>query len=297
MNPKISSADRPSRAPGGQSFRERLSRKFSALSALTSRKVGEGKRAVRRAGSVRHPKNGTRQDSTKPASRKDRIIGAVKKAGSYVIVLACVYALIMPIAPQIGFWLKSMNEEGVYRQHGDAEMQISFADFDSETEDELRSQNTLIIPVIGLDVQIVEGADDEALERGAWRRPATSTPDKGGNTVITGHRFKYLPPSNLTFYHLDKVKEGDLIIVYWNGLRYDYSVVDIFVVEPTQIEVEAPTDEPRLTLYTCTPLWTASKRLVIVAEPFIQSEAEEGMEDSPEDGTSEEAEAGAETAD
>ena len=48
----------------------------------------------------------------------------------------------------------------------------------------------------------------------------------------------------------------------------------MFVVDPTQIEIEAPTDDPILTLYTCTPVWTAAQRLIVrsklVSDPTQQ---------------------------
>ena len=38
------------------------------------------------------------------------------------------------------------------------------------------------------------------------------------------------------------------------------------VVTPNQTAIQAPTNDNRLTLYTCTPLWTARNRLVVIAE-------------------------------
>jgi sortase (surface protein transpeptidase) len=83
------------------------------------------------------------------------------------------------------------------------------------------SPNRLIISKIGVNAPIVESKNaDYGLSRGAWRVPETSTPDKGGNTVITGHRFKYLPPNNLTFYLLDKMEPQDIITVLWQDKEY-----------------------------------------------------------------------------
>ncbi len=39
------------------------------------------------------------------------------------------------------------------------------------------------------------------------------------------------------------------------------------IVEPTQLEIEAPTKEHILTLYTCTPMGTSKQRLVKIAKP------------------------------
>lgn len=104
------------------------------------------------------------------------------------------------------------------------------------------------------------------LHYGVWRLPYTSTPDKGGNTVLVGHRFTYTEPQGV-FYFLDKIRVGDAITVYWQGKPYEYVVMSTSVVPPTDLAVEAQTTTPRLTLYTCTPLWTAQNRLIVVAEP------------------------------
>lgn len=126
-------------------------------------------------------------------------------------------------------------------------------------------QNTLFVPRLDLTQPINEGRDLSALHNGTWRRPQTSTPVLGGNTVIVGHRFTYSGPA--VFYNLDKLQIGDPVVVYWQGKEYDYSVSDIRVVPPTELAVEANTSSAELTLYTCTPLWSAKDRLVIVAKP------------------------------
>jgi sortase A len=126
------------------------------------------------------------------------------------------------------------------------------------------SENTLIIKSLGMREKIFEGESIYTVNRGVWRRPHTSTPDQGGNTVMVGHRFTYSGQS--VFYNLDKVKQGDEITVFWNSKAYTYVVDGIGVVPPEAVEVEAPTAEPRLTLYTCAPLLTAKDRLVIRAK-------------------------------
>lgn len=131
------------------------------------------------------------------------------------------------------------------------------------------TQNTVVIPSIGLQEIIHEGATKATLHRGVWHRPGTSSPELGGNTVLAGHRFTYHDPA--VFYNLNKVALNDPIVAYWKGQRYDYRVTEIRTVQPTAVEVEAPTKRPRLTLYTCTPLWTSNYRLVIIAEPKDES--------------------------
>ena len=129
--------------------------------------------------------------------------------------------------------------------------------------------NKIMIPKIGVEMPIVEGTNEKiALNQGAWRMPQTSTPDQDGNTVITGHRFKYIPPSKETFYLLDKLAVGDEFVVNWEGLEYNYKVTETKVVEPTALEVLDNTATPRVTIITCTPLFTTKQRLIVIGEPI-----------------------------
>ena len=52
---------------------------------------------------------------------------------------------------------------------------------------------------------------------------------------------------------------------------YRYKVESSRTVPDTAIQVEAPTKDARLTLYTCTPLWNPVNRLVVVAKPIMES--------------------------
>ena len=127
--------------------------------------------------------------------------------------------------------------------------------------------NILAIPKIGVKTEIVGGNNAEyAWSKGAWLEPATSTPDKGGNTVFSAHRFRYLPPHEKTFYLLDKLEAGDTFSVYWEGKEYRYIVRDTKVVLPTDVYILEPTDESIITLYTCTPIFSTAKRLVVTGE-------------------------------
>ncbi|BCX13765.1 MAG: hypothetical protein KatS3mg085_297 [Candidatus Dojkabacteria bacterium] len=136
-------------------------------------------------------------------------------------------------------------------------------------EAQILDSNLLIIPKIGVKAKILEHSDLSILdvEEGVWREPFTNTPeDEGGNTVIAGHRFQYLPPNTSTFYHLDKLKSGDKILVIWDKKEYIYEVQDIFEVEPSDTYIRDNSGESLLTLYTCTPLGSEARRLVVRAK-------------------------------
>ncbi len=174
------------------------------------------------------------------------------------VVLVGLYLIVTPFLPQLLFWLQSKNNDN----------SVPYQSVLNEEEDNddkpIAKDNRLVIPQMSLDGAVHEGRYASTLKKGIWRRPKTSTPDKGGNTVLVAHRFTYRSPS--VFYHLDKLKQGDEFSLFWNEQEYTYRVREIKVVEPTAIQVEDNTDEPILTLYTCTPMWTAKQRLVVVAD-------------------------------
>jgi len=133
--------------------------------------------------------------------------------------------------------------------------------------------NQVIIPSMLLDQPILEGPTINRyaiLNNGIWRWPLASTPDKGGNTVLIGHRFTYTNPKGV-FYFLNKVQLGDEIGVIWNNEKYLYKVVSVSQVPPTDMAIQNNTSNPELTLFTCTPLLLPKDRLVIVA--YLESKS------------------------
>lgn len=208
--------------------------------------------------------------STKVRCTTEKIPLNVRRVLWVITLLVGLYLVLMPLAPQFSYYIKQIKGELEYSRSDDflGEPTSGENGDDGEPDDEIPEENMLYIPVIGINVPIVEGQTDAALNYGAWHRPGTGDPEIGSNMVITGHRFRYLPPNNLTFYHLPKIEEGDDIIIYWNGEKYEYVVDSTFVVNSDQIEVEAATADVRVTLYTCTPLWTAKQRFVVVAKPI-----------------------------
>lgn len=135
-----------------------------------------------------------------------------------------------------------------------------------KTAQQKPKQNMLYIPKIKIEINIVEGKNENALFNGAWRIPGTSTPDVGGNTVIGGHRWQFKPPSTRTFYNLDKIAVGDEIQALWEGDKYFYKVREIKIIKPEQVEILENTQDNILTLFTCTPLFSTKNRLVVIAD-------------------------------
>lgn len=132
--------------------------------------------------------------------------------------------------------------------------------------------NRIVIPKIGVNIHYGEGT--AALTAGAeWRYPDRGNPEKGGNFIIAAHRLTIQPTPWATvekspFYNIDKLAIGDKIIIDYSGTRYGYNISKIFNVTPNQIEIEAPSETPELTLYSCDITGSATGRVVIIAEPM-----------------------------
>jgi sortase A len=173
---------------------------------------------------------------------------------SLVLLLQALYILVWPFLPGITWWVR--HDVPIVSGLTAPKVDVAL----------VPEENTLIIPSLGLKEKIHEGPDISAVNRGVWRRPQSSTPIQGSNTVLVGHRFTYDGVS--VFYNLDKVKVGDEIVVYWQQEPHRYKVDQIVVVPPEAVEAEAPTVDSVLTLYTCTPLLTAKDRLVVRARPI-----------------------------
>ena len=111
----------------------------------------------------------------------------------------------------------------------------------------------LNIPVLDLSMPVYLGANEENMAAGAAHMSNTSLPVGGTNTncVIAGHRgysgadyFKYL----------DELREGDSVqlVTLWNTLNY--TVSEIQIIEPYEVEEILIQDgRELLTLLTCHP--------------------------------------------
>jgi LPXTG-site transpeptidase (sortase) family protein len=136
-----------------------------------------------------------------------------------------------------------------------------------EKKASVKIANTLIIPKISVKIPIIQSEDENyGLDHGAWKLPKSSTPEEIGNMIITGHRFKYLPPSNLTFFLFHKLETGDVASVIWDGKPYYYKIKEIKKISADDTSILKQTKTSTLTMYTCDPIYSTKNRLVIVAD-------------------------------
>ncbi len=108
---------------------------------------------------------------------------------------------------------------------------------------------------------LLEGTDSYHLRYGAGHVIGTALPGESGNCCIAGHR-------NYTFgtyfNRIDELEKNDVIEVEYNGNKYSYLVYESFVVTPDDVSVLKGTDDKsELTLITCHPKGSNTKRLII----------------------------------
>jgi sortase A len=169
------------------------------------------------------------------------------------------YIILLPLFPAFSFWLQDHTPQARLN------LQNIVSAKQSASQNGTHTENRIVIPAMLLDRPFYQGKDARTLNQGPWLRPQGSTPDQKSNTVIADHRFTYTNPRG-NFYFLDKLKQGDDIALFWQGKKYIYSVSTTKVVPSTATDIEKPTDQAQLTLYTCTPLWNPKDRLVVIAK-------------------------------
>lgn len=176
----------------------------------------------------------------------------------YVGIVLTLFVLLVPYIPEISFLV-----------HNDERKRDQEIVLPNEVDMAIKNGiDYLYIPSIGVSENIIEAQDIKQVHERVWHRPATGDPKNGGNTVLVAHRYATIGGNRAsTFYHLPKLISGDMIYVVWDGVLYTYKVQTTETVLPTAVSIESPTPENRLTLYTCTPLWTASHRFVVYAFP------------------------------
>ena len=120
----------------------------------------------------------------------------------------------------------------------------------------------LRIPTIDLEVAVLPGTGELVLNRGVGHIEGTAAPGAAGNVGIAGHRDGY-------FRGLKDVVTGDTIELETLDRTLSYEITELFIVDPPDVWVLEPTDDPTLTLVTCYPFYfagSAPQRYIVRAE-------------------------------
>ena len=114
---------------------------------------------------------------------------------------------------------------------------------------------------LGLEVAILEGTSEPALNRGVGHIQDTAIPGSAGNAGIAGHRDGF-------FRGLKDIRTGDLIEIETIGHVDGYQVERTWIVMPDDVSVLDPTASPSITLVTCYPFYfigSAPQRFIVRA--------------------------------
>jgi sortase A len=120
----------------------------------------------------------------------------------------------------------------------------------------------LDVPRLKLSTPVIEGDDDQTLERAVGHLPDTPMPWENGNSAIAGHRDGLFRP-------LKDLKVGDEIHFRSTRDEFRYRVIKTSIVQPDDVSVLGPRSKNTLTLITCYPFYyvgSAPKRFVVFAE-------------------------------
>jgi sortase A len=117
------------------------------------------------------------------------------------------------------------------------------------------------IPSIGVDAPVVQGDGWEQLKKGVAQHIGTPNPGERGNIVLSGHNDVY----GEVFRDLDRLGPGDSIVLFTNQRQYTYIITATQMVEPTAVEMMAPTSDARVTLISCHPYLVDIHRIVVSA--------------------------------
>ncbi|CAM3906536.1 class D sortase [Mesobacillus thioparans] len=141
-------------------------------------------------------------------------------------------------------------------------------DSDSTKKQSERNKSSMVgvieIDKINLRLPILYGASQGNLDVGAGLLNGTSLPGNPGNSAIAAHRSRSY---GRMFNRLDEIGAGDVVTVRGQNGTFQYKVYETLVVKPQDVSVlSGSKDEKTLMLITCTPIDTATHRLIVKAK-------------------------------
>ena len=135
----------------------------------------------------------------------------------------------------------------------------------------------IVIPKLGANARIIPNIDpydsavyQKALTQGVAHATGTVFPGSVGNVFLFSHssvNFYEANRYNSIFYLLYKLEIGDEINLYYKGEKFVYRVTEKKTVNPKDVSyLTGQTTKKVVTLMTCWPPGTTTKRLLVIAE-------------------------------
>jgi len=140
----------------------------------------------------------------------------------------------------------------------------------------------MYIPRLGNDwvKPLIEGSSLDNLKKGITHYTGNAQPGEVGNFAVAGHRATNGEP----FRNLDRMRQGDLVVVETAESWVSYQVTRSIIVQPKDVWVldEVPgqpgveAKEAGLTLTTCNPRWASYERLIVFGKMVEKRAKAEG---------------------
>jgi sortase A len=118
------------------------------------------------------------------------------------------------------------------------------------------------IQALNVDAPVVQGDSWDQLKKGVGQHVGSVDPGQAGNVVLSAHDDVF----GELFRNLDRLQPGDQVVLFTAQQQYVYVVTGSQIVEPTQVDVMNPTNDPTVTLISCYPYMVDTKRIVVFAK-------------------------------
>ncbi|MUG67826.1 hypothetical protein CHH75_22470 [Paenibacillus sp. 7541] len=121
----------------------------------------------------------------------------------------------------------------------------------------------LYVPQLDVELPIVEGTDDEMLERGVGHYTSTALPSDNEQILLSGHR-------DTVFRDFDQLSVGDRFVVKLPYGVFEYEIQSTDIVDKDDTTVIRPMGTEVLVVSTCYPfryLGNAPERFIFYAYP------------------------------
>lgn len=202
-----------------------------------------------------------------------------------------VFALIRPYE-KISTYLNIafMDDLGITPMDGLSGLEIVENEIDVDYSGKTTQTGKAVIPNFGeqyavlecdaidLKVPVYWGSNEALLEKGAVQTTSSAVAGSGGNAVIDAH-------VNTFFRDLNQMKVGDTVVLYTDYGKFTYEVKETVTFKNTDKKYVLPTEQEKLTLYTCEMqlLGASDQRIGVVCDcveaAYYEKEQKEAAEE------------------
>ncbi|MBI4084658.1 MAG: sortase [Candidatus Levybacteria bacterium] len=232
--------------------------------------------------------------------RSEKIKFLILRSIGNFLVLLSIYGVIATFGPALTFEIKYRLKQARGVEYTVANLvddrDMSSSDIDKKPDNtmsfgQLLSGETkqsivpidtnfsIVIPKIGASSRVIPNVDPTnpdifkpALLQGVAHAKGTVFPGLPGNTYIFAHStdsWWNVGRYNAVFYLLKDLEPGDEIVVFFEGVRYNYVIDKKVITDPSEVSylVNSHDGPEQLVLQTCWPPGTTWKRLFVIAKP------------------------------